>query len=156
MKRRRGSLDFNNRGTDSVVRTWVPETLVSQLLLKASRMLERPLAISWSKEPPPLLTSTSSRPYLDVMLSTAFSREESDDKSTWRVLKEEVVEGCACLTEEMASSPLETVRQPTMISYAVDVPASARTISHPRPVLPRQGDVSSRSEPRRKERTYRQ
>jgi len=42
IKMRRGSADLRSKGMAKVVRTWVPETFVSQEAFQASRMLMWP------------------------------------------------------------------------------------------------------------------
>lgn len=58
----RGSDDFRRRGIAAVVRTCVPATLVSQVALKASRMVILPWVRGMSKLAPPLLMRMSNRP----------------------------------------------------------------------------------------------
>lgn len=113
-----GSLDFNSKGMAPVVRTCVPETLVSQLALKASLIVILDWA-SWpSKLAPPLLMRTSKRLYLEVMVERAVEMLSSEDKSSWRTERVDWVGevGVRDWTVLMASSPLATERLPITIS----------------------------------------
>ena len=116
MKISLGSLLFKSSGMAFVVSTCVPETLVSHDAFQASRTLILPSRISTSKLAPPLLTSTSRRPYLSAMCPKVLSMEASEARST--LTTESVLADfkISDLTDSMALSPLLGVRQPMIIS----------------------------------------
>ena len=115
----RGSADLSSKGMERVVRTCVPETLVSQEALKASRIVSVLLAMEPSKPAPPLLMSVSMRPWVLVIWSIAAESEVSEERSAWitlMVLDEVEIE---FWTVVRASSPLLGLRQPMMMAYAL-------------------------------------
>ena len=110
-----GSDDLSNKGIASVVSTCVPETLVSQEALKASRIVMVLLAMELSKPAPPLLISVSMRPWVLVISDMAAEREGSEERSVWMQLRVLGECGIEFSTVVMADEPLLGSRQPMMM-----------------------------------------
>ena len=128
----RGLEDLRSKGAQSSVRTWVPETLMSQLWFQSSRVLSLPWEWAGSRAAPALLMRTSRVPlWEEERVETAEVMEESEVRSMGTTLMVLLVFGSEEEIVVAASLPFCSSRDPRMMLYGVDDSQRACTVARP-------------------------